>query len=63
MAEKQAINQKVENVFNFSISQQIVIDSQHFLLLVNAYAQIEIAVTKQYRPFEMLEWKLVITPH
>ena len=32
LAEKQAINQKVENVFNFSMSQQILIDWQGFLL-------------------------------
>ena len=32
LAEKQVINQKVESVFNFSISQQIVIDWQDFLL-------------------------------
>ena len=40
MAEKQAINQKVERIFYF---------------LVNMQAQIEIAVTKLYRSFEMLE--------
>ena len=32
MAEKQAINQKVKSVFNFSISQQTLIDWQDFLL-------------------------------
>ena len=45
-----------------SVNKLCLID-RIFYFLANMYAQIEIAVTKQYLPFEMLEQKLVIRPN